>query len=313
MDVLTEQAVAKALDETIAAVAESELMRLSNGLSQFQVAMKVENALKELEKLQDGEIPNYSDEWVALFYLTWYQSSHINLTYSIIKESRVFLNDRLHVVDFGCGALAMQFGLTLAAVDAMEQDQLLTEIRIDSIDTSESMINIGRNVWEQFTQEVDSKPNLAHVRQAYEILDTRTHSSVDVPVWGDGCLVSAIHAVYKKNLPQVQKALNYLVNRHEPSMWFATTHQYNTGLLWNLWNSNNGVYRRQIIQSDKHATLDGICGSTSEWRRMLRSRISNVPNVTKKKNGYPIREYLSNDVRWSRPGAAVLRYERQRP
>ena len=311
MDEQTKQSVTSVLDKTIAFVAASEFNRLSRGLSQFQIAMKVESALKELEKLQDGEIPNYSDEWVALFYLTWYQPSHINLTCSIIEATTAFLNDELHVVDFGCGALAMQFGLALAAAGAIKQGLLLSEIRIDSIDTSEPMINIGKRTWEQFKQELDNNPHLAHVRQATSIMDTRTHSSIAVAEWGGDSRVSAIHAVYKNNLPQVQEALNYLVNTHEPSMWFATTHWYNSGLLWNLWDSDNKLYKRQIIPSERHAILDGLCELTRAWRRNLRSRISNVPDAIMKKNGYPIREYLSNEVIWNRSRAVVLRYERQ--
>ena len=140
------KAVKDALDKAIAIVAGEEYKRLSHGLSLHEKANRVEGALKELEKLQYGKIPDYSDKWVALFYLTWYQPSHINLAYSIIKESGEPLNDRLHIVDFGCGALAMQFGVALSMSEAIEEGQSFSKLRIDSIDTSKPMIDIGKKV-----------------------------------------------------------------------------------------------------------------------------------------------------------------------
>lgn len=37
---------------------------------------------------------------------------------------------KLHVVDFSCGALAMQFGIDLNAADAIRNGQMIDEIHI---------------------------------------------------------------------------------------------------------------------------------------------------------------------------------------
>jgi hypothetical protein len=62
---LDQEAVQEALDKSIEFVANEEYQRLSQGLSLTEKANKIESALKELEKLQYGKIPDYSDEWVA--------------------------------------------------------------------------------------------------------------------------------------------------------------------------------------------------------------------------------------------------------
>ena len=104
------------LDEVITTVSEQEFNRLAKDLNTDQITKKVLGALESLGKLQKGEMSDYHDEWVALFY-HWYQPSQINLAYSMIKSitnSTDILNEKLHIVDFGCSSLAMQFGVALA-------------------------------------------------------------------------------------------------------------------------------------------------------------------------------------------------------
>ena len=59
---MDKDAVKEALDKSIEIVANEEYQRLTDGLKLAEKAHKVESALKELEKLQYGEIPDYSDE-----------------------------------------------------------------------------------------------------------------------------------------------------------------------------------------------------------------------------------------------------------
>ena len=104
------------LDHVITTVSEQEFNRLASGLTIDEKTENVLDALKSLDVLQHGGMPNYDNKWVALFY-HWYQPSQINLAYSMIKSminSTGILNEKLHIVDFGCGSLAMQFGVALA-------------------------------------------------------------------------------------------------------------------------------------------------------------------------------------------------------
>ena len=69
MDVATRSAVARALDASIAKVANEEFARLSQGLNDQEIAEQILLALQALEALKQNEMPDY-DDWDALFYLT---------------------------------------------------------------------------------------------------------------------------------------------------------------------------------------------------------------------------------------------------
>ncbi|MXZ02241.1 MAG: hypothetical protein F4Y88_00760, partial [Chloroflexi bacterium] len=60
-----------ALDHAITNVGSRELERLSLGLSDQEVAHKIETALRALDGLRRCEKPEYND-WVSLWYLLWY-------------------------------------------------------------------------------------------------------------------------------------------------------------------------------------------------------------------------------------------------
>ena len=146
--------VMNALDEAIATVAREEFDRLTRDSSPREVAVKVEGALKSLQSLQAGLQPDYDDEWVALFYILWYQPKHINLTYSMIKAllygtedvSELF-DEKVCLFDFGSGALAMQFGIAIAAADTLHDGQRFSSIRIFSSDESDAMLSVGQRLW----------------------------------------------------------------------------------------------------------------------------------------------------------------------
>ena len=86
MDEKTRAAVTNALDVAIAQVAQKEISRLSAGLSPDEIAKNICVALHELESLQQGGMPNYGNEWVAVFYLLWYQPAQINLAYTLAQK-----------------------------------------------------------------------------------------------------------------------------------------------------------------------------------------------------------------------------------
>ena len=137
------------------------------------------------------------------------------------------MSDQLYIVDFGCGALAMQFGVFLAAADAIERGQSITEIKIDSIDTSQAMVNIGQKIWEQLKREVVRNPSLSYLDRAYEVMQP-THlikqEIGDIGQFGfapsSSVWVSAIHAVYDDNKNAVQQSLKLLVDRFKPDVCF---------------------------------------------------------------------------------------------
>ena len=298
--------VKNALDKAIAAVAGQELARLTKGLNDVQIAKQVVGALHSLDRLRFGNIPNY-DEWDAIFY-HWYQPSHINLAYSMIEWSHE-LSDQLHIVDFGCGALAMQFGVALAAADAIKQGQSITEIKIDSIDTSQTMVDIGQKIWEQLKREIARSPNLSYLSRACDVIKPRPliireegdieriGSAPNSNVW-----VSAIHAVYDDNKDDVQCSLKSLVDRLAPDICFASTHIASKKLLSEVWSFANDRY--DIISHDdvqRHflGTLDEI----TQWRRQLNSSLPQIDPI--------LGRFLNNPVTWTWADPTVFIYTRR--
>ena len=145
------ESIGDLVDRAVAEVAEHEFRRLTRALSEDEIVDHVHRALEELRKLRGGGTPAYDCEWVALFYLTWYQARHINLVYSLLDQRSVRLPRRLHVVDLGCGALAVQFAL---AIFAATRDQARTRMSLIGIDNSQPMIAIGVELWNRFKKMI---------------------------------------------------------------------------------------------------------------------------------------------------------------
>ena len=316
------EAVKRALDRAIASVANEEFHRLSSGMSLSDKANKVEWALKELRKLQSGRIPEYSDEWVALFYLTWYQASQINLVYSVIKEmgnNGVAISDNLHIVDFGCGSLAMQFGVAFAAADVIEEGNSIRRIEIELIDDSAPMIRLGHEVWKQFKRELSPGAESYPILAGYQAIAFRTTTTEEVARrnWSNSCWVSAVHAVYEENKGCVSEELRVLVNALNPDVCYTTTNDMNgqgQKLLSTVWSAVDNSHNVFPLNSKPMSQFNGGLMSVTEWRRNLYDNLLNAPTAEKIFNyltrafDYPIRDYLTNQVSWQWRDAATLVY-----
>ena len=230
-----QEAFAKALDNAIAKAAKAEFPRLTAKLNgdKAKVARAVENALRGLAGLQSGDQPHYDDEWLALLYSTWYQPSHINLAYSMIKamakqrdpEGAVLSpTGKLYVVDFGCGTLAMQFGIALAAADALHHGQTLTSIKIDLIDSNQPMIDLGLKIWRQFKKEIRGNDRLTRLSEACDLICNETLTAMEVPAIYPGYSrwLSAMHVVYGDNREDVKEELHRLSNAMDPHVGLIT-------------------------------------------------------------------------------------------
>ena len=279
-----------ALDDVITTVSEQKFNRLASGLNNNQITKKVLDALESLEKLQTDEMPDYHDKWVALFY-HWYQPSQINLAYSMIKSiinSTDILNEKLHIVDFGCGSLAMQFGVALAVAD-MRNKKSITEIRIDSIDTSQAMINIGREMWEQFKPRVSRYPNLYNACEIIKPNYYRDIGQVELAQSNDRW-ISAIHPVYEANKPDVKQSLDSLRKRLDPDVCFVSTHFFKKDLLSEVWPFYLDFPK---IEKPPLSQFNGELTQITRWRRKLNNTLSKS------------HRYLNNPVTWKWRDAAI--------
>ena len=278
------------LDEIIKAVSEQEFNRLASGLTINEKTEKVRDALESLEKLQRGEMSDYHDEWVALFY-HWYQPSQINLAYSMIKSmiiSTNILNEKLHIVDFGCGSLAMQFGVALALSDAINK-RSITEIRIDSIDTSQAMIDIGQKMWELFKLRVSRYPDLYNACEI--IMPKYDIERVESARSSDRRWISAIHSVYDGNKDPVRQSLKNLINRFSPQVGFVSTHDSKESLL-----SEVLPFYFDPDEKKPSPQFNGKLTKITQWRQKLNKTLSKP---------HP---YLNKPVTWEWRPATIRRF-----
>jgi len=179
-----------ALDRAITRVADDQYKRLSNKISLNGLNRRVHQYLNFLSGLQQGNPPNYNDPWIALFYLTWYQPKQIHLAHSLIEEQKTIRNTNsllidnsqsLHVIDFGCGALAMKFAVAWAVAEAIEHGEQISSVTVDSYDANLSMIQLGISLWDEFKSQIQNTPNLVHLFRAINMIkgqcSTTNHTS----------------------------------------------------------------------------------------------------------------------------------------
>ena len=227
---MDKRAVLNSLDQAIAEAVQAECDKLTPGwtLSERKdhigwVSNHIREALRKLTS------PNYQWPLAPPVYAGIYQWSHVNIAYSMIKKMVTLSNpqndiltdsSKLHVMDFGCGAFAMSFGLALALTEAIESGQKVTEVRIDAIDNSTFMMDMGQTIWDTFVKNVSRNANLASTRKACALIDSQTHTSVEtVPRATDkNCWVSALHTIYRDNqsLSEVKRSLANLYQKGNP-------------------------------------------------------------------------------------------------
>ena len=210
--------VREALDRAIAEVAEAEYRRLTEGMTIEHQTESVDNALKSLTRLQQGIPPDYKSEWIALFYLSWYQPRQIHLAYAALRE--LLEHNPLparHVIDYGCGALAVQ--IALAILLAEDQELLNSGLAVYGVDSNMPMMDIGKELWEKFREiagarihddpffqclhvALDSMADVCSCHVSFP--DALAHLEAARASASDNCWITAVHAVYPSNMEQLK-------------------------------------------------------------------------------------------------------------
>ena len=212
--------VREALDQAISEVVEAEYGRLADGMTQEDRIESVDSGLKSLTRLQQGIPPDYGSEWVALFYLCWYQPRQIHLAYAalrgVLEQSRL----PMHVIDYGCGALAVQ--VALAMIVAEDEEALDAGLAVYGVDPDLAMVGIGKKLWRQFLEvvgaRIDEDPFFLRLRLAVESIGevcschTSFCDALECQQAGrasasDGCWITAVHAQYPSNRTELKDVL----------------------------------------------------------------------------------------------------------
>ena len=292
------------LDDAITSVAEEEFNRLCNALNNDfdEVGRQVKKALRALRRLQDGVEPDYN-EWVALFYLTWYQPRQINLALYILQElyedaRRQLGSDfPLHIIDVGCGALAVQFAAAILAVENQREGNDLT---VSGIDPSEPMKRIGNLLWSKFRLFLRDHSDLSdlsrtcdHMANNCELFDSHTSyfCSEGGRPWGPPWIerwITAVHACYESNWFEIKRALQELRDRYSPSAILVTSHRSR----WEVVRFVAGEESPQRRLSPKQLPLKEELPKTTEWRTDLLNKLPayQINSVS---------SLLSNPVEWA--------------
>ena len=211
MDLAGKKLVAELLDHAVAEIADREIQGILGSLSESEKRRRLRLATFSLDKLRKNGSPDYSDELVAAMYLVQYQLQHINLAYSMITSSlriggrrKVTSGNALHVVDYGCGALAMRFGVLLAVADALEAGELISAVKVESLDPALPLVSLGASIWARFKTLLynSNQEGLKWIKLATDLFvpsDVSVQESVllkDIePFTGADMWLSAIHVV----------------------------------------------------------------------------------------------------------------------
>lgn len=213
--------VREVLDRAIAEVAEAKYRRLSEAMSLEHQIEAVDNALKSLTRLQKGIPPDYSSEWIALFYLSWYQPRQIHLAYAALRGLLAHSPLPRHVIDYGCGALAVQ--IASAILLAEEQELLDSGLAVHGVDSNMAMMDNGKELWDKFREITGAR---SHVDSFFKCLHVALDRMSDVcschASFADALAhlqaarasasgdfgITAVHAVYPSNMEQLKDVLD---------------------------------------------------------------------------------------------------------
>lgn len=282
--------VSPVLDEAIASVAEHEFNRLSRKAgNNLQVADCIKAALDSLVDLQKGIEPEYN-EWDALFYVTWYQPYQINLALTILQDvyedtqQHVGPDFPLHIIDVGCGALAVQFA---TAILGTEYQQKGNKVIVNGIDPSDPMKKIGEILWLEFWSILDEHTKLSELSHTCDCMTSNCelfnrHISYCCDYSLDNqrpeCWLVAIHAVYRSNMEEIKDAFQALRDQYSPSATLVTSHESNSGVA-RFVAGEDAQFKK--LKSDE-LTLQGELHKTTQWRRRL---VSKLPENTRNSVG----------------------------
>ena len=328
-----------AVDIAITMAARKEFRRLRSATPKknrhVDVVQSVADSLESLDRLRTGNMPNY-DKWDALFYPAWYHPKQINIVCSVLqalkengaatsgikwRDGDIFgISDgRAHFIDFGCGSLAMQFAVAIAAADSISQGRALREIRIDSYDPNPWMFEVGKRIWDEFVRRMKRRPNHP-ICEVFDLIQCETHAELDaLPKMTDATdtprFLSAIHAVYKDTKRPVKDALASLVAEYNPVGFLFTTRAHSTS--WSLLHSASPIregdrYERIRIPNPE-ARFDGELDALTEWRNSLCDSLLDELKLPPDMgiNTGIVSGFLGSTVEWQYPNPAVLLYMRK--
>ena len=266
-------------------------------MTPHQVAARVGTALKSLGGLRFGDSPAYN-EWDALFYLTWYQPRQVYLNHLVATHLFADGPQPVHIIDFGCGALASRFAFAVSAVmlDARPSD---LHVDIHGIDNSEPMVRMGESMWSKFVGSV-SDPDLVAVCRA---VDYRTYAS-----YGDyrrspaahapgvypspNCYLLGVHTTYDSNKAELRETFAVIRSERDPAATIIVCQASKEYVARQVVGAGFRRLRLNLGQS-WGGELQGI----TQWRRSLAQQLPPDDRI--------LRDFLGRPVQWRPPSGEI--------
>lgn len=297
------------LDQAIQETARNEFNRLGEGLIRKEdVIRKVESALKSLDLLRTGDVPDYHDPWTAVFYLTWYQPRHVNLIYSHLKSSNARLPQGLRVVDLGCGSSATMFALAVFAATSGRHE---ARISVHGIDSSLAMRQLGLQLWVRFSRLIRREARgsggsgiLGRMNRVIERMsqdsqppgDSWRDMHEETVKWrrriGRDCTwLTSVHAAY--HLPRGRGMRKATLELAPEVMLITAEHSRSPELNDVLRKLHEIHYYSSFQHASEQRENNGRLTKTTKWRRDLRERIIDDWG------SFNLDWYLKREVRWN--------------
>ena len=233
-------AAAEALDAVIAGCAAKEFARVTSGLSRDERANLVVQALDSLHgSILRLRAPAYGDPMVALFYSVWYQPFQINSAFSLFnriigqRQSRLAGGPRLQIVDFGSGALAMEIGLALAALDARRRGFMVPDTGVVLFEPSDAMTRMGFELWQGcmnaagYETSLDMESGCANARLGTVSIDLqRAYRPGDIEAGPESeRWLVAMHAYYGERKEAIRRDMSQISGVFRPQFGLFTCHR----------------------------------------------------------------------------------------
>ena len=301
--------VANALDKAIVTVAEQEFNRLCRGLNDRQVAEQVAKAQDELEKLRGRGSPDYNNEWITLFYITWYQPRQINVALAILQQlyedplrTEAEDNYPVEIIDVGCGALSVQFATAIAATQHQH-----TVVSVHGIDPSHPMKRIGETLWLEFCAIIDEQPDLSDLStlcnsmagdcDLFDSFDSYLSAYPETLGYypSPTFLLLTVHTVYDSNQLEIQETLQTFHTFGHVFPMFVACYPSKSDIA----ESVIGGHNSRLILEPSDLPLQGVLPKTTKWREHLLDRL---PEGSLGDKEY----YLRGKVRWTAPPRTLV-------
>lgn len=223
------------LDE---AVADTAAILIEEAKHNEQLAHDLRRAMISMSTdLRNCRMADYAHPEVTIAYLVNYHVSRVGLAFYLLQQaarlrtgdSLTLTSDRpLHIIDFGCGTLAVQFGLAITLAHATANGKANAPVRITSMDRARSMLRAGDQLWNNLLDKAKSNSKFEPLLKSMESLGHITASfGLPSPQPGEETWLTTLHTVHNENRThqaRITAQLTAIAHSNNPELGIISFH-----------------------------------------------------------------------------------------